>query len=57
MKVGKEYLLIKSLVNMHDVVSGNCYIVVLMGDNIGDFFTINTNKYTVIDRLKVTKTP
>ena len=57
MKVGEKYLLIKSIINKNDVAAGKCYIVVLMGDNIGDFFTINTNKYTVIDRLKVTKTP
>lgn len=67
MKVGEEYLMIKSLVNMHDVVAGKFYIgkcwnfgdinVVDIIDDIGDFFTLKINEYTVIGRLKVIKTP
>lgn len=67
MKVGEEYLMIKSLVNMHDVASGKCYIGKFWSfgdedgvdviDDIGDFFALKINEYTVIGRLKVTKTP
>ena len=67
MKVGEEYLMIKSLVDIIDVSKGKCYIGkewmtgvnigVEIIDNIGDVFDLISGDFIVVGRLKVTKTP